>query len=414
LAIVSGYGDGVLEGDLSIASADGSAQRTIGRIGFIGNYDISPDGAQIAFVNARTNEYAVYRAATAGGQPALLAKGIDPRWSPDGLQIAYIGEDGDLYVMSADGAEVEHLTTGGGVQQPAWSPDGRLLAFVRCSEPLCKDNALVVVDAASRQQRLLAGEQLAVARFVWSPDGMALAFVSQRAERSEIYRVNRDGGAQMLLASGGSQAPAWSPDGTRIAFVMNDGHSIDISIMNSDGGDQRRLTDGRTLKWSPDGAFLAITAPHGSGFEIATIRPDGSQKISLADGHDPAWSPDGTYLAFVSERADAPGIYVMRADGSRQVRIFEERGMARWLPIARPWLALTDPPTQGSAVVEAQQRLHNLGYSVGAIDGVYGPLTEAAVRQFQQDRHLAVDGVVGPATWAALFATALPARPDSA
>lgn len=36
------------------------------------------------------------------------------------------------------------------------------------------------------------------------------------------------------------------------------------------------------------------------------------------------------------------------------------------------------------------------------VDGIFGPATEAAVKNFQRANRLEVDGVVGPATWAAL------------
>ena len=47
----------------------------------------------------------------------------------------------------------------------------------------------------------------------------------------------------------------------------------------------------------------------------------------------------------------------------------------------------------------ALRRTPNLGL---AVDGVFGPQLEAAVKQFQQGAGLTVDGIVGPATWAAL------------
>ncbi len=37
-----------------------------------------------------------------------------------------------------------------------------------------------------------------------------------------------------------------------------------------------------------------------------------------------------------------------------------------------------------------------------AVDGIFGPRTDAAVRAFQEAAQLAVDGIVGPRTWYAL------------
>jgi N-acetylmuramoyl-L-alanine amidase len=61
------------------------------------------------------------------------------------------------------------------------------------------------------------------------------------------------------------------------------------------------------------------------------------------------------------------------------------------------------PGAQGEAVRDVQRRLGALGYGVDDVDGgTYGPLTEVAVRSFQQSRRLRVDGICGPDTWNAL------------
>lgn len=56
----------------------------------------------------------------------------------------------------------------------------------------------------------------------------------------------------------------------------------------------------------------------------------------------------------------------------------------------------------GEDVRKLQDALTQLGYSPGAIDGIFGSQTQTAVVTFQRDKGLVQDGIVGPATAAAL------------
>jgi len=61
---------------------------------------------------------------------------------------------------------------------------------------------------------------------------------------------------------------------------------------------------------------------------------------------------------------------------------------------------------QGDDVLKLQQHLLELGYSeVGAPDGIFGKMTDSAVRRFQENNGLEVDGYVGPKTWGKLFSS---------
>jgi peptidoglycan hydrolase-like protein with peptidoglycan-binding domain len=68
-----------------------------------------------------------------------------------------------------------------------------------------------------------------------------------------------------------------------------------------------------------------------------------------------------------------------------------------------PW-PLVRQGNRDHPVKTLQYLLRARGLNV-AVDGIFGPGTNAAVRAFQQQKGLAVDGVVGPVTWSALVIT---------
>ncbi len=58
--------------------------------------------------------------------------------------------------------------------------------------------------------------------------------------------------------------------------------------------------------------------------------------------------------------------------------------------------------SRGDDVKSLQRKLLEKGFKPGAIDGIFGPGTEAAVQAFQRSQGLLVDGIVGRRTAAAL------------
>ncbi|MCU0701212.1 MAG: peptidoglycan-binding protein [Myxococcaceae bacterium] len=70
--------------------------------------------------------------------------------------------------------------------------------------------------------------------------------------------------------------------------------------------------------------------------------------------------------------------------------------------------------SRGTDVRQLQEQLKRAGFDPGPLDGKFGPLTEAAVRRFQQARGLDTDGVAGPITKGALGQARQPATGEQA
>jgi peptidoglycan hydrolase-like protein with peptidoglycan-binding domain len=67
-----------------------------------------------------------------------------------------------------------------------------------------------------------------------------------------------------------------------------------------------------------------------------------------------------------------------------------------------PWPLVKAAPNRIFPVRSLQQLLRARNHPV-AVDGIFGPNTEAAVKAFQQSAGLAADGIVGPLTWPKLI-----------
>jgi len=69
--------------------------------------------------------------------------------------------------------------------------------------------------------------------------------------------------------------------------------------------------------------------------------------------------------------------------------------------------------SSGPDVIALQKALQAAGFSPGAIDGSFGPGTEAAVLAFQRSEGIAADGIVGAKTATALGLAVIPSIPSA-
>jgi len=72
--------------------------------------------------------------------------------------------------------------------------------------------------------------------------------------------------------------------------------------------------------------------------------------------------------------------------------------------VSAPAVLAHGPHSRANAeeVRQVQQKLNDMGYHAGSVDGVLGPRTESALRQFQHARSLDATGDIDSKTLAAL------------
>jgi len=332
-------------------------------IRWLGEAEISPDGASVAFVvTAMDRETDGYRSAiwlvdTSGGEPRQFTAGTkrdtSPRWSPDGTQIAFLSERGEdkpqIALIPAGGGESRLLTKlplGAGV--PVWSPDGSKLAFsAKTGTPPDPDpkkakpyrrittmkyrlngqgftydqrRHIFVLDIASGECRQVTDGDWDDTQPAWSPDGSQIAFVSARHEErefdsaSDIWLVPAAGGdaRQVTRTKGARGAPSFSPDGTRIAHI----HHPD---------------------WPSNGLLTLVDLATGqeTGASGGLDREMGAGSLPGAVAQ-PRWLPGGGILTIAQDRGEA-AIWVGGgpADGRWVGR---ERSIANWYSVDRAGL----------------------------------------------------------------------------
>ncbi|MFZ4573572.1 MAG: PGRP and LysM peptidoglycan-binding domain-containing protein [Phycisphaerales bacterium] len=156
-----------------------------------------------------------------------------------------------------------------------------------------------------------------------------------------------------------------------------------IEIPERESRDEAAPTEQKhTYKSAKPGVMVRIVVRDSVGaplpYKKFLIRIDGAEPVEGTSGADglveariPPGARSGTLEVWMDNTAERPSF--------------------KW-PLR---LGELDPLETVSGL---QQRLNNLGFNPGPIDGIQGPLTTGAVKAFQAAFGLGVDGIVGPQT----------------
>ncbi|MGB7338584.1 MAG: TIR domain-containing protein [Phototrophicaceae bacterium] len=204
----------------------------------------SPTGEFIAFVSNRDNSLDIWMMSSTGEDEPInlsdnFSQDTEPAWSPDGARIAFVsnrtnGID-DIYVMNADGSDVQQITTTGGNQSPTWSPDGTMIAFSSRREGNNDIYVLNLVEPNSDAINI-SNHPSSDTDPAWSPDGLTIAFVSNRDNNLEIYVQDvalASASINISLSSGRDFEPTWSPNSSRVMFTSERFGNLDIVSVNA-------------------------------------------------------------------------------------------------------------------------------------------------------------------------------------
>ncbi len=140
--------------------------------------------------------------------------------------------------------------------------------------------------------------------------------------------------------------------------------------------------------------------PLGHGAQGEPVRDVQRRLVALGHTVDPV--DDGTFGPSTEEA-------VRSFQSSRGLRVDGIVGPDTWNALVEAGYRLGDrflyhrtPMQRGDDVVELQSSLGALGFDAGRVDGICGPDTARALREFQRNSGLTSDAICGPDTVSAL------------
>jgi Tol biopolymer transport system component len=202
-------------GHVAVMNADGTSRRLIAPdLGYCYMSDLSPQkdrvvlsrqgaGYKLMIVPLDGSWWMPLRPNTKGS--------VTPQFTPNGRTVVF-SQNGDIYTVKADGANLRRLTAGNVAQAFSLSPgdqhgssdppdisrDGRQIAYVAFRNGIPQVHTMTLEGTDQRQ---ITNRPTATARVRWSRDSKHIAFVSLEGGYFQLFVVDAQGGEPRRLTN---------------------------------------------------------------------------------------------------------------------------------------------------------------------------------------------------------------------
>jgi len=367
LAFLRKAGNGA---NLMIASSHGGGERIIASISTIRSVEDleklswSPDGRYVAFANGsilRAN-WETREVKSVTGKPPADSYDSMPAYAPDGSSLAFArGTTASrriLYLQKLDrhdepiGEPAPIMSEAQGLKGVAWWPQRKSLIVSFGIIGSFMEAVRVPIDGGVSQHVPFDASSVLhpsynpfVGRLVYqrewldmnilraslgspnaspepivtsshldmsldvAPDGQRIVFASSRTGQMGIWRADRDGANQILLAASSEEhfgVPRWTPDGKSVVFSGGRAGISSLYIVSSEGGKPEKLPGAQLSRpsVSPDGRWIyherassgrpeVWKMPIGGGPQTQVTREGGTDALSSGEGSSVFYYRDG-------------------------------------------------------------------------------------------------------------------------
>ena len=365
---------------------------------WIGDPQVSPDGARVAFVRVTVNDKkdgyntAIWTVATANGETRQLTNGprdTSPRWSPDGKYLLFVRapevsgrtEPAQLFMLAMAGGEPFQFTTlPRGSGGPQWSPDGKMIVFYNSATPeeiakAAQKNTTQPSPNASPSPAPSPERESdvkVITRAVYRADNAGLIDF-KHPQHIWVVNAPKTGDEKVTpkqLTSGrfNEGGAIWARDSSRIYFVSNQDEepyyelpSTDLYSVAVTGGEPAKITSfdmgSGAFSLSPDGKQLAFI-----GSVEQPVRSYAQPDLWVLD-LTPGAKPRNLTANFdfdigggltgdnVAPRAGGGGLPVWSSDGRSITSLYAKEGKANLASFDVATGRLTEVTTGNQAVV---------------------------------------------------------------